>query len=222
MIIVSPSVLSANFLDLRADIEKLNKSKAQWLHYDVMDGNFVPNMSFGPQILKQINQITDKFIDVHIMVSNPKAFVDYFAGCKVDLLTFHIEATKDIEEASELIDYIHSKSIKASISVKPKTDVRVLEPLLHKLDMVLVMSVEPGFGGQKFNPEVLDKCDWLYEYKCQHNLDYHIQIDGGINGETGKQAVKHHCDSLVAGSFCFNNPNGFDSGVETLLALENA
>lgn len=220
MIIVSPSLLSANFLNLEKDIEMFNKSNAQWLHYDVMDGNFVPNITFGPQILKQVCTITDKFIDVHIMVVNPLETIDYFENCRIDMLTFHYEAVNDLQQCNAVIDKIHEKGIQAGISVKPNTPVEILEPILHKIDMVLIMSVEPGFGGQKFMPNMLGKCDWLHDYRRKNNLNYLIQIDGGINYETGKMAVEHHCDCLVAGSYCFNNPISFDHGVNSLLSLK--
>ena len=218
MIIIAPSLLSADFLNLKKDVETFNTSKAEWLHYDVMDGNFVPNISFGPQILKQVNTITDKFIDVHIMVDNPLEVVDYFDGCKVDMLTFHYEAVDSLQQAKQVIKKIKEKGIKAAISVKPKTEVEAIYPLLDQLDMVLVMSVEPGFGGQKFMSDMLEKCDKLDEYRNEHKLNYLIEIDGGINGQTAKSAIEHHCDVLVAGSYCFNNPKGFDYAVDSLLA----
>jgi ribulose-phosphate 3-epimerase len=220
MIIVSPSLLSANFLNLEKDVEMFNKSNAQWLHYDVMDGNFVPNISFGPQILEQVCTITDKFIDVHIMVANPLETIDYFEKCRIDMLTFHYEAVSGLEECNAVIDKIHEKGIKAGISLKPKTPVEELKPILHKIDLVLIMSVEPGFGGQKFMPEVLSKGDWLNSYRVENDLDYLIQIDGGINYESGKMAVEHHCDCLVAGSYCFNNSVNFNHGVDSLLSLK--
>ncbi len=220
MTIVSPSFLSANFLNLSADIETFNKSNAAWLHYDVMDGNFVPNISFGTPILKQIVTKTDKFIDVHIMVTNPSEVIDYFKGIRVDMFTFHYEAVSSDEEALEIIDKIHSLGIKAGISVKPATPIEDLSAVLEKVDMVLIMSVNPGFGGQKFMPEMLDKAEWLHQQRQEKGLDFIIQIDGGINYETGKLAIAHHVDCLVAGSYCFNHPKGFDYSVDSLLGEE--
>ncbi len=219
MTIVSPSLLSADFLHLQQDVEKFDRSNAQWLHYDVMDGNFVPNISFGTKILKQVNSATEKFLDVHIMVANPLQAIDYFDGCGADLITFHYEACQDDEECLKVIEKLKNKGIQAGISVKPNTPVEVLIPLLDKVDLVLIMTVEPGFGGQKFMPEMMGKCDWLYQYRKDHGLNYIIEVDGGINAQTGKTAVEHHCEALVAGSYCFDNTISFDEAVDTLLAL---
>ena len=219
MTIVSPSLLSADFLHLQQDVEMFDRSNAQWLHYDVMDGNFVPNISFGTKILKQVNSATEKFLDVHIMVANPLQAIDYFDGCGADLITFHYEACQNDEECLQVIEKLKNKGIKAGVSVKPNTPVEVLTPLLDKVDLVLVMTVEPGFGGQKFMPEMMGKCDWLYQYRKDHDLDYIIEVDGGINAQTGKTAVEHHCEALVAGSYCFSNTISFDEAVDTLLAL---
>ena len=219
MTIVSPSLLSADFLHLQQDVEKFDRSNAQWLHYDVMDGNFVPNISFGTKILKQVNSATEKFLDVHIMVANPLQAIDYFDGCGADLITFHYEACQDDEECLKVIEKLKNKGIQAGVSVKPNTPVEVLAPLLDKVDLVLVMTVEPGFGGQKFMPEMMGKCDWLHQYRQEHELNYIIEVDGGINGQTGKTAVEHHCDALVAGNYCFANTISFDEAVDTLLAL---
>jgi ribulose-phosphate 3-epimerase len=219
MTIVSPSLLSADFLHLQQDVEMFDRSNAQWLHYDVMDGNFVPNISFGTKILKQVNSATEKFLDVHIMVANPLQAIDYFDGCGADLITFHYEACQNDEECLQVIEKLKNKGIKAGVSVKPNTPVEVLIPLLDKVDLVLVMTVEPGFGGQKFMPEMMGKCDWLYQYRKDHDLNYIIEVDGGINAQTGKTAVEHHCEALVAGSYCFSNTISFDEAVDTLLAL---
>lgn len=216
MSIVAPSVLSANFAELNKDIERLNKSKAEWIHYDVMDGHFVPNLSFGVGILNTINKMTNKFMDVHIMVEDPMKFMDIFDGCKIDNLTFHYEALSD-NLINVCIDKIHSKGYKCGISIKPNTDVKVLKNFLNKVDVVLVMSVEPGFGNQKFIPNALDKIAWLDEYRKNNKLNYLIEVDGGINEETGA-LVKHvGCDVLVSGSYLFKYPSGLEKGVETLL-----
>ena len=216
MTIIAPSVLSADFYDLKTQIQQLNESKAGWIHYDVMDGHFVPNLSFGPDILKAIEKHTDKKLDVHIMVSNPLEVIEYFRDRNIYMMTFHYEAVDD-DTVIQMIDRCHQLGFKAGISIKPKTSPEVLKNVLDKVDMVLVMSVEPGFGGQSFMPESLDKLDWLNEYRCLHDLDYLLEIDGGINAETGRLAVGHHCDVLVAGSYVFRHPEGIAAGVESLL-----
>jgi len=217
MTIIAPSLLAADFLHLEEEITRFNNSKAMWLHYDVMDGNFVPNISFGPDILKQVNKITDKFIDVHIMVQNPSDVIDYFSKCKVDMLTFHYEACKSDEERIEVINKIHSLNMKAGISIKPNTKPEVLDNLLDKLDLVLVMSVEPGFGGQKFMNEVMEKGDYLFQQKQMNGYSFLIEVDGGINFETSVIAKEHHFEVLVAGSYCFKHPEGIEKSIEYLL-----
>ena len=216
MTIVSPSVLSADFLNLGEQIRELNESEAQWIHYDVMDGVFVPNISFGTDILKQIGKRTDKVLDVHIMVTNPLKVVDYFKKCRIDIMTFHKEAVDD-NMLIPTIEKCRLQGWKVGISIKPKTKPESLIGILDKVDLVLVMRVEPGFGGQSFMPESLDKLDWLHNYREEHGLNYLIEIDGGINRETGKLAVEHHCDALVAGSYVFRHPEGIKEGVKSLL-----
>lgn len=213
--IIAPSVLSADYTQLKKEMTKLNRSKADWIHYDVMDGHFVPNLSFGPDILKAINRLSDKFIDVHIMVDNPLKTIEYFSGCRIDLMTFHYEAAAD--NLHEVMSAIKDKGWKCGISVKPATDVRVLNEILDQVDLVLIMSVEPGFGGQKFMADMLEKVRYLADFRQNHQLDYLIEIDGGINGQTGAQARAAGCDVLVAGSYLFKHPDGLEKGVETLL-----
>lgn len=214
-IIISPSVLSADFTDLKNQLEQLNSSKAQWLHYDVMDGHFVPNLTFGPDILKQINKISDRFIDVHIMVDNPVETIEYFKDCHIDMMTFHYEAK--INDIDTVIDLIHEKGWKAGISIKPKTNVKVLRPYLDKVDLVLIMSVEPGFGGQSFMEESLEKISWLDQYRNSHKCDYIIEVDGGINEQNIRMAEEAGCDAFVAGSFVFKHPEGIQTAVERLM-----
>lgn len=216
MTIVSPSVLSADFYHLERDIEELNRSDAEWIHFDVMDGHFVPNMTFGPDILKVFADHSDKLMDVHIMVSNPLDFIEYFRNSRIYMMTFHYEAVGE-NTLIPVIKRCRSYGFKVGISIKPNTAPEELTGILELVDLVLVMSVEPGFGGQKFMPEALDKLDWLHDYRVSHGLNYLLEIDGGINKETGALAVAHHCDALVAGSYVFRHPEGICAGVKSLL-----
>jgi ribulose-phosphate 3-epimerase len=202
--ILAPSLLAANFMNLSKDCQTLKDHGIQWLHYDVMDGYFVPNHSFGVDILKQIKQNFDFVYDVHLMVSNPRLFIEYFSKV-ADVLTIHIEACKDVQEAIELINIIHNHGIKAGICIKPNTSVFAIEPLLNLVDLVLVMSVEPGFGGQCFMVEMLEKVKLLKEFKNKNDYHYMIQIDGGINKETGEQARLAGVENLVVGSYLFKD-----------------
>lgn len=202
--ILAPSLLAANFLNLSKDCQALKEHGVKWLHYDVMDGHFVPNHSFGVDILKQIKQNFDFIYDVHLMVSNPRTFIEYFSKI-ADVLTIHIEACKDTEEAMELIQIIQSHGIKAGISVKPKTELSAIEPLLNNVDLVLVMSVEPGFGGQTFMSEMLDKVKVLKKIKDRYNHQYMIQIDGGITKETGELSRLAGVENIVVGSYLFKD-----------------
>lgn len=202
--ILAPSLLAANFLNLSKDCQVLKDHGIQWLHYDVMDGHFVPNHSFGVDILKQIKQNFDFIYDVHLMVSNPRTFIEYFSKV-ADVLTIHIEACENTEEAIELIGIIHNHGIKAGICIKPKTDVSAIESLLSVVDLVLVMSVEPGFGGQCFMDEMLNKVTLLKSIKEKHGYHYMIQIDGGINKETAERSRLAGVENLVVGSYLFKD-----------------
>lgn len=200
---ISPSILSLDFTKFDEQLEILNKN-AEYIHFDVMDGNFVPNLTFGPKILDAFNKKSDLIMDVHLMISNPgKYFYDYIlAGA--DIITFHIESLgNNIKKASGLIADIKGCKVKAGISINPKTDIKLIEPLLKDLDLVLVMSVEPGFGGQSFMEDSLDKVKYLKEQKDLNNYNYIIEIDGGINEKNAKLAKKAGVELLVAGSFVF-------------------
>ena len=197
---VSPSILSCDFSKLKEDIDSI-VNHVEYLHIDVMDGVFVNNISFGIPVIKSIRPHYDIVFDTHLMIVNPERYIEAFAKAGADLITFHIEATCDPEN---VINLIHSKGLKAGISLRPKTNVMDLKPYLDKVELVLVMSVEPGFGGQKFDPNALDKIKWLKEQKVSNNYNYEIEVDGGINGETAKLCLEAGADVLVSGSYIFN------------------
>ena len=202
MVKIAPSLLSADFTCLKDEINKIET--AQWIHYDVMDGHFVPNISFGHSILNDVSKITDMYLDVHLMISEPAKYIDNFIASKASLIVFHYEAVVK-EEVDNLIDYIKNQHVDVGISIKPDTPVEEILPFLSKLDLVLVMSVEPGFGGQEFNPIALDKISTLAKLKKDHQYHYLIEVDGGINEITAKQCRQAGADVLVAGSYIFNS-----------------
>ncbi|MBQ5931808.1 MAG: ribulose-phosphate 3-epimerase [Tidjanibacter sp.] len=198
--IVSPSMLSADFGHLDRDTRMIDRSAAEWVHIDVMDGVFVPNISFGFPVLKAITSATEKFMDVHLMIVEPEKYVERFAQAGADLVTFHIEATDKVEECIELI---RKSGAKVGVSIKPKTPVEALEPILDKIDLVLVMSVEPGFGGQSFIEGSTDKVRALRGMIDSKGLDVMIEIDGGVSRHNAGELYEAGCDALVAGSAVF-------------------
>lgn len=216
MVKIAPSVLAANFAYLQKEIEDIERGGASWIHYDVMDGHFVPNISFGYSILKDISKVTTMYLDVHLMISDPKKYVDEFIKAKASLIVFHVEATKTVEETKELIAYIKQLGVDVGLSIKPDTAVSSIAPYLKDLDVVLVMSVEPGFGGQVFNPIALQKIQQLKQSREEHGYHYLIEVDGGINEETGKQCKEAGVDVLVAGSYIFNQDD-YGLAIDTLL-----
>ncbi len=196
---VSLSILTADFSNFEKSVGNVMK-ESDYIHLDVMDGEFVPNISIGPAFVKSIRKLTDKPFDTHLMIRHPNNYIKEFVEAGSQYITFHIEADCN---AKEVIDIIHSYGIKAGISIKPKTSVKVIEELLPYLDMVLIMSVEPGFGGQKFMPVAIDKAKELKELKDKYGYNYLINIDGGINDKT-LPLVKDYLDLAVSGSFVCN------------------
>ena len=210
--IVSPSILSADFTNLERDIKLVEKYGADWIHVDVMDGHFVPNITIGVPVVKSIRQITDLPLDVHLMIENPDKYIEPFASAGADIITFHYEAVKEAD-VLPLINNIKEKGVKAGISIKPKTKPDVLKPYLDSVDMVLVMTVEPGFGGQKFMPDCAEKIKFI---KQNSTNDLIIQVDGGINEQTAKICTSFGANSLVAGNYIYKS----DSIEKAILSLK--
>lgn len=201
---IAPSVLSLDFSRFEEQCQKLNESQAEFLHFDVMDGHFVPNLTFGTDILKGFKKaVPNLMMDVHLMVENPGMFIEPFVQAGADMITFHYEACENEKQVDELLQKIHSYGIQGGVVIKPKTDVRVLLPFIDHCDMVLVMSVEPGFGGQSFMADMLDKVVYLRNKIDEMQSKCLIEIDGGINENTARLAKKAGVDVLVAGSYVF-------------------
>ncbi len=214
-VIISPSVLSCDFANVQRDVEMINNSSADWFHVDVMDGVFVPNISFGFPVIKAIKQHATKPLDVHIMIVNPDQFVEEFAKVGTDILTVHYEACTHLHRTIQLIK---SHGMKAGVAMNPHTNVDVLEDVIKDLDLVLIMSVNPGFGGQKFIDGAVDKVRKLKALIQRANANVIIEVDGGVNLETGARLVEAGADALVAGSFVFNSNNPTQT-IEDLKAL---
>ena len=202
---LAPSILSADFSDLRSALNICNDGGAHWIHVDVMDNQFVPNLTIGPPVVKSLRPQTNKFIDVHMMVINPEKLVEPFARAGADNITFHVEATN---EPVEVINLIKSCGCKAGISIKPSTSLEEILPLLEKVDLVLVMSVEPGFGGQGYLPDSNQRINEIKTFLNENCLDrVLIQVDGGIKLHNAKEVLDAGADVLVAGSEVFKSHN---------------
>ena len=210
--IVSPSVLSADFANLERDTKMLNESKAEWIHIDIMDGQFVPNISFGLPVLKAISKHATKVIDVHLMIATPDDYLEDFKDAGADILTVHYEACPHLHRT---IQRIKDLGMKAGVALNPHTPVHLLTDIIQDLNLVLIMSVNPGFGGQKFIPHAIEKVKELKALIIAKKSSALIEIDGGVNLDTGKLLVDAGADALVAGSFVF----GSDNPVETIAKL---
>ena len=202
---VSPSILSADFSKLGEDIKRLEDSGADMIHVDVMDGHFVPNLTIGPPVIKSLRKYTKLPFDVHLMIDPVHKYIKDYSDAGADIITFHPEATENI---SETINLIKSLNKKVGISLNPNTEISAAKNYLDKIDLILIMSVNPGFGGQKFMPEVLDKVRSLKKIQEQKQLNFDIEIDGGINFDNSKTAIEAGANILVSGTTIFKSNNG--------------
>ena len=198
--IISPSILGGSFSNMEKTISELDQSKAEYIHFDVMDGDFVPNLTFGPQFISNLRTKTKKIFDVHLMINRVNRFLDDYIKAGSNIITFHYEIDEDLHK---LIDKIKKNRIKVGIALKPKTPYEEIKKYLHLVDQVIIMTVEPGFGGQKFLSDQVNKIESIYKYIRKNNLKVDIEIDGGVNYETGKLCVEAGANILVAGSFLF-------------------
>ena len=201
---IAPSILSADFLNLGRDIEMINESEADWIHIDIMDGVFVPNISFGFPVLDYVKKIASKALDVHLMIVKPEKFVSEVAAAGAYMMNVHYEACTHLHR---VVQEIKNAGMKAAVTLNPHTPVLLLEDILADLDMVLLMSVNPGFGGQKFIEHTVQKVEALKKMILKKNLSTLIEVDGGVNLKTGKQLIDAGADVLVAGNFIFSSPN---------------
>ena len=202
-IILSPSVLAADFSILGEQVKEAADAGAQYIHLDVMDGLFVPSISLGIPVISSIRKCTEAVFDVHLMIQNPERYIEAFAEAGADIITFHYETCSDMEKVNTVIDLIHSHNCKAGLSIKPKTPVSVVEPYLNKADMILLMTVEPGFGGQKYIPESTQRIRELRKLINETNPSVDLEIDGGVNKNNFSEVVEAGANVIVAGTAVF-------------------
>ena len=208
MVLVAPSILSADFSKLGEEIKAVEHAGADWIHIDVMDGHFVPNITIGPVVISKIRKISDIFFDVHLMIENPGKYVEQFAKAGADLITIHAEACDDILST---INKVKDLGCKVGVSINPETSLDVIKEIIQNVDLVLIMSVHPGFGGQSFIEDVLPKIKKTRDIISKTDKEIHLEVDGGINDKTAKTAIEYGANVLVAGNFVFTNASYRDA-----------